>query len=169
MSSSLLPSTSWPLVIYEIPVSLATTVINSETKRGELLATESFRVLLPLLRHVMPLNGGTCRLTMLVGKGRCAHDVLPHTFNIGVFRSVKNNSATIKHIYNEYGNIIKGCNVAFGASDFHKLCASDWRVWWHALTFVTRDYLTLGICSLIRHTAMEKLMPFPAKIHTVML
>ena len=33
----------------------------------------------------------------------------------------------------------------------------------------TRDYLTSGICSLIKPAAMEKLMSFRAKIHTVML
>ena len=33
----------------------------------------------------------------------------------------------------------------------------------------TRDFLTPGICSLIKPAAMVKLMQFPAKIHTVML
>ena len=33
----------------------------------------------------------------------------------------------------------------------------------------TRYYLTPSICSLIKPAAMEKFMPFPAKIHTVML
>ena len=33
----------------------------------------------------------------------------------------------------------------------------------------TREYLTPGICSLIKPVAMEKLMLFRAKIHTVML
>ena len=33
----------------------------------------------------------------------------------------------------------------------------------------TRDYLTPGICSLIKPAAMEKLISFRAKIHTVML
>ena len=33
----------------------------------------------------------------------------------------------------------------------------------------TQDYLTPGLCSLIKPTAMEKLMSFCAKIHTVML
>ena len=32
-----------------------------------------------------------------------------------------------------------------------------------------RDYLTPGICNIIKPTAMEKLMPFPAEIHTAML
>ena len=33
----------------------------------------------------------------------------------------------------------------------------------------TQDYLTPGICSLIKPAAVEKLIPFLAKIHTVML
>ena len=49
---------------------------------------EPFHVLLPLLRHVAPLNDGNCRLTMPVGKGRCARDALPHAFHIGVFKFV---------------------------------------------------------------------------------
>ena len=33
----------------------------------------------------------------------------------------------------------------------------------------TQDYMTAGICSLIKPTAMEKLMSFPTQIHMVML
>ena len=33
----------------------------------------------------------------------------------------------------------------------------------------THDYLTPGICTLIKPAAMEKLMSFRAKIHAVML
>ena len=39
----------------------------------------------------------------------------------------------------------------------------------HAGLRYTRDYLTPGICSLIKPAAMEKAMSFRAKIHTVML
>ena len=42
--------------------------------------------LLPLLRHVVPLNDGNCRLTIPVVKGRCAREALSHAFNIGVFK-----------------------------------------------------------------------------------
>ena len=55
-----------------------------------------------LLRRAAPLNV----------KGRYARDALPHAFNIGVFKSVKMNSATRKQFCNET-NIIEGCNVAF--------------------------------------------------------
>ena len=62
--------------------------------------SESRFVLLPLLRHVVPLNDGNCRLTMPVGKGRCAHDALAQTFDIGMFKTVKKNYPTIQLIYN---------------------------------------------------------------------
>ena len=71
----------------------------------------------PLLRHVMPLNHRNCRLTMPLGKECCAHDALPHTFDIGVFETIKTNSTTIKHIDNESANIIEGCNVDFDTID----------------------------------------------------
>ena len=59
---------------------------------------EPFRVLPPLLRHVVPLNDGTCRLTIPVVKGRCARDALPHAFHIDVFKFVKTISTAIKDI-----------------------------------------------------------------------
>ena len=59
------------------------------------------RVLLPLLRHVVPLNDGNCRLTIPVVKERCARDPLPQIFNSGVFKVVKTISTAIKHIYQE--------------------------------------------------------------------
>ena len=58
---------------------------------------EPFHALLPLLRHVVPLNDGNCRLTMPVGKGRCARDALPHAFHISVFKIVFTISTAIKH------------------------------------------------------------------------
>ena len=62
---------------------------------------EPFRALLPLLRYVVPLNDGNCRLTIPVAKERCAREALPHTFNIGVFKYGKSKSTTIKQINNE--------------------------------------------------------------------
>ena len=73
--------------------------------------------LLPLLRHVVSLNDGNCRLTMPVGKGRCARDALPHAFHFGVFKFVFTISTAIKHIYKESANIIEGCNVACDTND----------------------------------------------------
>ena len=37
--------------------------------------------------------------------------------HIGVFKSFKTNSATIKRIYDESANVIEGCNVAFDTND----------------------------------------------------
>ena len=34
------------------------------------------------------LKDGNCRLTMPIGKGRCASDALLHTFDIGVFEVI---------------------------------------------------------------------------------
>ena len=57
---------------------------------------------------------------------------VPHAtpIDIGVFKSIENNSTTTKHIYNESANILEGCNVAFGASDWPESPingASDWQ------------------------------------------
>ena len=78
---------------------------------------EPFHELLPLLRHVVSLNDGNCRLTIPFIKGRCAHGALPHVFHNGMFKFVKTISTTIKHIYKEYANIIEDCNVAFDTND----------------------------------------------------
>ena len=55
-------------------------------------------MLLPLLRHVVPLNDGNRRLTIPVDKGHSARDALPHAFHIGVFKFVKTISTAIKYI-----------------------------------------------------------------------
>ena len=68
------------------------------------------------LRHVVPLEGN-CRLTMPVVKRRYAPYALPHTFDIGVFRSIRNNSPTIKHTYNESANIFEDCHIAVDTND----------------------------------------------------
>ena len=39
------------------------------------------------------------------------------SFDIGVFKTIKKNSTTIKHIYTKSANIIEGCNVAFDTND----------------------------------------------------
>ena len=52
-----------------------------------------------------------CCLKMLVVEGHYAHDVLPHTFNMDVFKCIKNNYTSIKHIYNEYANLIDSWGV----------------------------------------------------------
>ena len=74
---------------------------------------EPFHALLPLFRHVVPLNDGDCRLTIPVVKRHCAREVLAQAFDIGVFRYGKSNPATIKHINNESENLNESCVVAF--------------------------------------------------------
>ena len=99
---------------------------------------------------------------------------LLHTFRVGMFKYNKTNSTTIKHICNECANLIECYDVAFDTND-----------WWNPFKTVpvigmegmvtraclryTWDYLTLGICSLFKLAAMEKLISFSAKIHIVML
>ena len=50
--------------------------------------------------------------------GHCAHEALPHIFSISVFNSGEKISATIKHIYNESGNLTDGYNVASDTNDW---------------------------------------------------
>ena len=135
---------------------------------------EPFHALLPLFRHVVALDDGNSRHTILVFKGRCAREALPHAFKIGMFKYDKSNSTTIKHIYNESENLNESCDVAFQSNDW-------WNLPWNVPVIgvetmvpraglrYTRDYLTPGICNLIKPTAIEKLMSFSAKINTVML
>ena len=80
---------------------------------------EPFHALLPLLRHVVPLNDGNCRLTMPVGKGRCARDALPHAFHIGVFEFVFTNFYRNKTYLHESAHIIEGCDVVCDTNDCH--------------------------------------------------
>ena len=67
------------------------------------LKARAFHVLFPLLRHMVPLNKGSCHLTILVVKGRCARDVLLQAF---------------EHIYNDAVNLIDNCDVAFDTNDW---------------------------------------------------
>ena len=66
-------------------------------------------MLFPLLRHVVPLNDGNCRLTIPVVKGCCARDALLHAFHIGMFKFVETISTAIKIYLKESANIIEGC------------------------------------------------------------
>ena len=68
--------------------------------------------------HVVSLTEGNCPLTILVIKGRCARDALPHFCNIGEFKSVEKNSTTMKYIYNESVNILKAVMMLFYTNDW---------------------------------------------------
>ena len=133
---------------------------------------ESFRVLLLLWRHMVPLSNGNCRFTIPMAKGRCARDALARIFNIGEFESVEKLSTTAEHIYNESANIIEGYDFAVYPSNFWNfpltvsVIGTEGMVTRARLRY-TRDYLTPGRCSLIKPDG--KLIPFPAKIHRVML
>ena len=81
---------------------------------------EPFHALLPLLRHVVPLDDGNCRLTIPV-KGHCARETLLHAFNIGVCKYGQSNCTTIKHIYNESENLNEKCDVAFDSNNWRNL------------------------------------------------
>ena len=85
------------------------------------LKREPFHALLPLLRHVVPLNDGNCRLTITVVKGRCAREALPRAFNIGVYKYGKSDTTTIKPIYNESDILNEGCDVAFDSNNWWNL------------------------------------------------
>ena len=78
---------------------------------------EPFYVLLPSLRHIVPLNDGNCRLTIPVVKGRCAREALPDALFVGVFEYGKGNPTIIKHIYNESENFNESCDVAFDSNN----------------------------------------------------
>ena len=87
------------------------------------------------------VNDRNCLLTIPVIKGRCAHDVLPHTFNITMLKSIKKNSATIKHLYNESVNIIECCFWHQWLLEFPIKGASDWHCEYgdkHSPSFHTR-------------------------------
>ena len=71
----------------------------------------AFRVLLPLLRHVAPLDKN-CRLILSFIKGPWARDALPRTFETGV-KNFFNRILPQKHIYNEFANLSDSCKAAF--------------------------------------------------------
>ena len=113
--------------------------------------------------------GCSSYVTVLAGKGRCARDMLPHYFDISVFKTVKTNSTTIKYIHNQSANTIKGLDVAFWHQWLLVSVIGMERMVTLARLRYTRAYLPLGIFSLIKHAAMGIMMPFPAQIHTAML
>ena len=81
----------------------------------ESMATGICSLIKPTAMEKLMTFPAKIHLIIPVGKGRCIGDVLPHTFNIGVFKSIENISTTIKHILMNL-QIFQGCNVAFDAS-----------------------------------------------------
>ena len=124
--------------------------------------------MLLLLHNMVPLNDGNCHLSMLVVKGRWSRDVIPHTFNIGMFKSFENKSTTIKNVFDESANIIEGCNVAFDTFDCWNFPGTMSVIGIESMVtctclHYTQDYLMLGICSLIKPDAMENWCHFLPK------
>ena len=92
--------------------------------------------------------------------GRCDRDAIHYGSVIGVIKSRENNFTTIKDIHNEFANLIDRIKVDFDNND-----------WWFFQETVSvigmesvvtrpylryiRDYLTPGICSLIKLVPME--------------
>ena len=86
---------------------------------------------------------GNCRLTVPFGEGRCVRDALAHTFDIGVFKTVKENSTTIKIFTINLQTSLKVVMLLLTpmiATISYERCR--WlvrRVWWHALAFFTQE------------------------------
>ena len=88
-----------------------------------------------------------------VVKGCCVREALPHPFNMGVFKYGKNNSTTMKHIYNlrTWMKVVTLLLTAIIGGIFHKQRQwLAWGVWWHALASVTHEITWRCICSLIK-------------------
>ena len=75
-------------------------------------------------RHTVPLNHGNCGFTVPVRQGSCVRDPLLFTFNTGVFESGKNNTITIRHIYDEFAGLIEDHNVASGTDEYSSLAST---------------------------------------------
>ena len=139
-----------------------------------MLETRAVACATPIVTSRGALNDRNCHLTMPVGKGLCAYDVLLFTFNVGMFKCDKNNFTTIEHICTESASLIECHNVAFNTND-----------WWNPFETVpligmegmvtrvcfryTRDYLTSGINIPFKSAGIEKLMSLTTKINAVLL
>ena len=85
--------------------------------------------LFPLLRHVVPLNDGNCRLTIHVIKGRCIRGALPHAFNIGIFKYGKSNPIFTTNL-RTWMKVVTLLLTAIIGGIFNKQCEwLAWRVW----------------------------------------
>ena len=70
---------------------------------------EPFRVLPPLLRHVVPLSDGKLLSHNALVKGHCARDAIPWTFHIEVFKCDQDNSDTITRIGDDSVELLDSC------------------------------------------------------------
>ena len=135
---------------------------------------EPFRVQLRSLDHVVPLSDGNSRHAMPVVRGPCARDLLRYTFSICVFNCGKCRYSAIKNANNEFvdfaGNyvVIYNINGRLNPTKMVKVIGMEDLVSHYRLDW-TREYLTPGLCSLVKPYVMEKCISSPIKIPTVML
>ena len=86
---------------------------------------EPFQALLPLLRHLVPLNDGNSHLTIPVVKGRCACEALPHAFDIDVFKYGETTIPQRNLFTTNLGNSMEVVTLLLTATIggiFHKQC-----------------------------------------------
>ena len=120
-----------------------------------------------LFTQAWVLDNGNCRLTMPIFKGHGAH-ILLH----GITKIC--NSTTIIHAYNESLNVIDISTVHFDISGLLNLIEMVLEFGMkgtmsHPCLCYTWNYLMQGICSLMKPPAVEKFMPFPTQIRTIIL
>ena len=89
-----------------------------------------------------PLTTGSVAFTMPVSKVRYAHGALPHTFRIGVFKSIENNSTIVKYIYNMSLVRISREHVHY-TSVFFAVSINSYLALWE---WFSRDVLPLTCC-----------------------
>ena len=78
-SSVMIPNITWRMLVH----------VFSTERRIWYSRRGPSHVVLPLLRHVVPLNDGNCHPTIPVVKGRCARDAIPQAFGISVMKCGK--------------------------------------------------------------------------------
>ena len=49
--------------------------------------------------HMVPLNNWNCHFTIPIVKEDCAHDTLPHGFNISMFKCIKCNQTYLQQVW----------------------------------------------------------------------
>ena len=113
---------------------------------------------------------GVSYLTMTVLKGCDSPDLFLETTNTREFKRGKNNSTTIRYIYNESAKFIKHMQLICSSMDLRFSLNTSC---WHGRCGATRlssypgDYPTPRCGRTTEPVTMEKML-FAAKIHTVM-
>ena len=121
---------------------------------------EPFCMLLPLLRHAVPLTAGVVASQCPSSKD-AALMMRFFTPLLSACINPSKRSSTIKCICNESANIIASCNVAFDTNDCWNTPKTVpvnciWSIVTRTRLRYSREFLTPGICSLIKYAAKEK-------------